>query len=162
MIKKLLIPVLISIFPLCGVAEEAPCGVSITPEYNVGMSAAAFVGVDIIATNTLTEPVDAITWRMKSNKSGQVLFSETWVGAGQKAYFNINPSEVGLIKIGPGDTTALIPMSMFNKMEFLIRDGQGSDGTEMKEVFEIQLAEAKEKYADVSCEILGYVKNINF
>ena len=81
---------------------------------------------------------------------------------GQKTQFNINPSRIGIIKVGPGDTTALIPMSMFKKMEFLNRHGQESDGAGMNEVFEIRLAESKEKYADVSCEVLGYVKNINF
>lgn len=98
---------------------------------------------------------------MYSN-SGELLFNETWVGSNQRMHFNLNPKLIGIVPIGSGDTTALTPIAIFNHMEFLIRDKQDSDGSEMKEIFEERLSEVKEKYSDVSCQILGFVKKMEF
>jgi hypothetical protein len=156
---KLLI--LIVIFPANCFADKVPCSADIVTEYNIGMSSAAYIGVNISAENTLSEPVDGVTWVMHS-KSGKLLFSETWVGVNQRPHFNLNPKLVGIVPIGPGDTTALAPVAIFNHMEFLIRDKQDSNGNEMQEIFEKRLSEAKGKYLYVTCEVLGFVKKMAF
>ena len=156
-----LISIYIFILPISAFGDKVRCSADITTEYNIGMSSAVYIGVNISARNTLSEPVDGITWEMYS-KSGKVLFSSTWVAVNQRTHFAINPKNIGIVPIGPGDTTALTPIAFFNHMEFLIRDKQDSDGSEMREIFEKRLSEAKEKYSDVSCEILGFVKKMGF
>ena len=142
-------------------AKKVDCSAYITTEYNVGLSAAIYVGVNISAKNITKEPIDGVTWVMRS-KERKILFDNTWVGANQKMHFAINPSMIGVVPIGPGDTSALIPAGIFNHMEALIRDQQGSDGTQMKKLFDERLEEANNKYSDVSCEILGFVKKMEF
>ena len=148
-------------FPLTCFAEKVPCNADIITEYNIGISASVYVGVNISAKNTISEPVDGVSWVMYSS-SGELLFNETWVGSNQRMHFNINPKLIGIVPIGSGDTTALTPIAIFNHMEFLIRDKQDSDGSEMREIFEERLSEVKEKYSDVSCQILGFVKKMEF
>ena len=153
--------VLIVIFPLKSIAQKVPCSAEFITEYNLGFSSAVYVAVNIVAKNTLSEPVDGITWVMYS-ESGKLLFNATWVGVNQRPHFNLNPKSVGIVPIGPGDTTALTPVALFHKMEFLIKDKQGSDGSEMREKFEKRLSEVRNKYSNVSCEVLGFVKKIKF
>ena len=142
-------------------AEKVDCGAYITTEYNIGLSAGIYVGINISAKNTTKEPVDGVTWVMRS-KERKILFNSTWVGANQKMHFGLNPSMIGVVPIGPGDTSALIPAGIFNHMEALIRDQQGSDGTQMKKVFDERLKVVNNKYSNVSCEILGFVKKMEF
>ena len=161
--KKLLV-LLFSIFLLISpsvFAEKIDCSTNFTTEYNIGVSAALYVAVKISAKNTTNDPIDGITWIMRS-KEGKILFNETWVGANQKMYFNVNPKGIGIVPIDPGDTTALIPVALFHHVEFLIRDQQGSDGTQMKKFFDESLEDANEKYSDVNCEVLGFVKKMKF
>jgi len=126
---------------------EVPCGATITTEYNVGLSAAIWVDIGISAKNTTDESVEGVTWVMLSN-DGQILFNRTYKG-------EISP-------ISAGDFVKLVPIAdfYFYHQETLLRDSQGSDGKEMKEVFEQRLKEAQQKYANVSCKVLGFVKNI--
>jgi len=146
-------------FPLTCFAEEVPCSVNISTQYQLGGWSKANVGVNISATNNLKIPIDGITWSMQS-KSGTLLFTETWVGANQRMNFNMNPKSVGIVQIGPGDTTALVTTAPEDHMEFYIRDNPNSDPDEMRLMFEKRLSEAKEKYKEVSCNILGFVKKI--
>ena len=160
-LKNYLICFFILIFPLNCFAEKVSCGAEITTEYNIGMSSAAYIILNITAKNTLSEPVDGVTFEMRSN-SGKLLFTETWVGVNQRPHFNLNPKSVGIVPIGPGDTTALTPIALFNHMEFLIRDKKGSDPNEMRQIFEKRLSEARQKYSNVSCKVLGFVKKMKF
>lgn len=161
-----LIPLIcaILIIPVNSFAEKVPCGVEISSEYFVATSSAVYIEVNISAKNSLSDPVDAVTWNMYS-KTGKLLFSDTWIGAIQKPDFYYNPEKIGIIQIGPGDTTALkTPPGRFreNIVEFFIGNPQGSDGSEMKELFEKRLRETEEKYSNVACEVVGYVKKLNY
>ena len=142
-------------------AEKVDCGAYIKTEYNIGYSAGIYVGINISAKNTTKKPIDGVTWIMRS-KEGKILFNNTWVGANQRMHFAINPTKIGVVPIGPGDTSALVPTGMFNHVEATIRDQEDSDGTQMKKVFDEQLEAANNKYSNVSCEVLGFVKKINF
>ena len=159
-----ILTLLFSLFFLCSpsvFAEKIDCSAQLSTEYNIGVSSALYVGVNISAKNTTNDPIDGITWIMHSNE-GKVLFNETWVGSNQRMHYNINPKGIGIVPIEPGDTTALVPVALFNHVEFLIRDQQGSDGTQMKKFFDESLEDANEKYSDVSCEVVGFVKKMKF
>lgn len=160
-IINFLLLILLFIFPINCFAQKTLCSAKITTEYNIGISSAVYVSVNISAKNTLSESVDGVMWQMFS-KSGKLLFNETWVGINQKTNFVINPKLIGINPIAPGETTPLGPIALFNHVEFLIRDKKGSDGNEMKNMFEKRLSEAKEKYTDVSCRIIGFVKKMKF
>ena len=139
---------------------EVPCSATLITEYNIGMSAGIYVKIQISAKNITKKPIDGITWIMR-NKKGKILFNETWVGANQRPLFNLNPDHVGIVPIGPGDTSALVsPVAVFNHLETLIRDKEGSDGSEMKRNFDERLNDANKKYSGVTCKIVGFVRKI--
>ena len=62
--------------------------------------------------------------------------------------------------IEPNDRQSLIPVGIFNHVEFLIRDQQGSDGSAMRNLYNEKLNAAKLKYRDATCEVVGDVEKL--
>lgn len=167
--NKFLLVFLLLKFLLSGSAAYAAdieCSATLYPEVFLERTASVVINLEIAVKNTLSTPVDAVTWVMKSGSDDllsddKILFTDTWVSANQKKDFFVYPSEIEVNAIEPGDTVKLRGTNWsVGHIEFMVRGGPGLDES-MLEIFDSKYEMAKKKYQTVYCEILGYVKTLN-
>jgi hypothetical protein len=137
-------------------SQMVPCSVDIQADYRMGFMATIFSKVNISAKNTLPTEVEGVTWVMRS-KSGRTLKSKTSIGGKERAILEARSKQV--VPIQPGDVSMLATEP---EIEFAIHaKPSDDDGSKMQAEFEKRLNELKEKYGDVTCEILGFMKKVN-